>query len=154
ANYGGGSLAVLPIGPDGQLKPATCVIKHKGSGADKRRQEGPHAHAIVLDPAEKFAVAADLGLDKLMIYKYDAENGKLEPNDPPFAEVDPGAGPRHFAFHPSARFAYTNNEMASSVTAFKYDPQRGKLDKVQTVSTLPEDFRGSNSTAEIAMHPT
>lgn len=154
ANYGGGSVAVLPIGKDGSLKPPSCVIQHEGGGVNPRRQEGPHAHAVVLDAANRFAFVADLGLDKVMIYQYDAEKGTLEPNDPPFAAVEPGSGPRHFAFHPNGRLAFVNNEMTSTVTAFRYDPDRGALETIHTLSTLPEGFDGSrNSTAEIAVHP-
>jgi 6-phosphogluconolactonase len=154
ANYGGGSVAVLPIAEDGSLKPPSCVIQHEGTSVNKQRQEAPHAHAVVLDPANRFAFVADLGLDKVMIYKFDAEKGTLEPNDPPFAAVEPGSGPRHFAFHPDGRHAYVNNEMTSTVTAFRYDPDRGALETIHTLSTLPEGFDGAdNSTAEIAVHP-
>jgi 6-phosphogluconolactonase len=155
ANYGDGSVAVLPIAEDGSLKPPSCVIQHRGSSVDKRRQEGPHAHAVVLDAANRFAVVADLGLDKLMIYQYDAEKGTLQANDPPFATVEPGAGPRHFAFHPDGRYAYVNNEMASTVTAFRYDPDRGAFETIETLSTLPDGYdRSRNTTAEIAVHPS
>jgi 6-phosphogluconolactonase len=130
------------------------VIQHQGGSVNKRRQEGPHAHAVVLDAANRFAFVADLGLDKVMIYKFDAEKGTLEPNDPPFAAVEPGSGPRHFAFHPDGHLAFVNNEMNSTVTSFLYDPDRGTLRTVQTLSTLPDGFTGSNSTAEIAVHPS
>lgn len=153
ANYGSGSAACLPIAEDGRLKPASAVVQHEGSSINPRRQEGPHAHSINLDLNNRIAVVADLGLDKIMIYRFDAARGSLMPNDPPSVSVVPGGGPRHFAFHPNGRFAYTNNEMASSVTAFTYDGQRGALEPIQTISTLPEEFDGDNTTAEIRVHP-
>jgi len=154
ANYGGGSVAVLPIAADGSLKEPSCTIQHKGTGPDPKRQEGPHAHSINLDPAGRFAFAADLGLDKLLIYRLDPAKGTLTPNDPPSASVAPGAGPRHFAFHPNGRFAYVINEMAATVTAFAYDAERGALKELQTVPTLPAEFGGRRSTAEVVVHPS
>jgi 6-phosphogluconolactonase len=154
ANYTGGSVCVLPIGDDGKLGEATAFVQHKGSSVNKQRQAGPHAHSINLDAANRFAVVADLGLDKVLVYKYDAAKGTLEPNDPPAADLAPGAGPRHFAFHPDGKHAYVNNEMDSTVTAFDYDAERGILKKLGTVSTLPKDFKGNNSTAEVVVHPS
>ncbi len=154
ANYGDGSAAVLPIGPDGRLGPPSSVVHHRGSGPNPGRQEGPHAHSINLDAANRFAVVADLGLDKVMVYRFDAERGTLTPNDPPAAAVAPGAGPRHFAFHPNGRAAYVINELNSTVTAFRYDAARGVLTPVQTVSTLPPGFRGENFPAEVQVHPS
>ena len=101
ANYGGGSACSIPIQEDGSLGKATAVKQHKGSSVNKARQEGPHAHSINLDPANRFAFVADLGLDKVMIYKFDPAKGTLTDNDPPSVSVTPGSGPRHFAFHPS-----------------------------------------------------
>lgn len=155
ANYSTGSAAVLPIHSDGSLARPSSVVQHEGSGPNPKRQEGPHAHSINLDPAGRFAFVADLGLDRLFVYRFDAKSGKLAANDPPSARVAPGSGPRHFAFHPTGKFAYTNLEIASCVTAFTYDPARGVLTDVQTVSTLPPDFdRESNSTAEVQVHPS
>lgn len=154
ANYGTGNVAVLPIREDGSLGPATDVEQHEGSSVNPRRQAGPHAHSINVDPANRFAVAADLGIDKLLIYRFHAEGGTLTPNDPPFARVKPGAGPRHFDFHPGGQFAYVINELHSTVTAFSYDAQSGRLETLQTVSTLPDDFEGDNTTAEIQVHPS
>jgi 6-phosphogluconolactonase len=154
ANYGGGSVAVLPIGQDGRLGPATGFVQHTGSSINRSRQEAPHAHSVVLDSANRFAFVADLGLDKVLIYQYDAAQGMLAPNDPPFASVPPGSGPRHFAFHPSGRTAYVINELASTVTAFRYDAAKGSLEPLQTISTLPTDFTKTNSTAEIVVHPS
>jgi 6-phosphogluconolactonase len=154
ANYSGGSVACLPIGADGTLGEATSFVQHQGSSVDPQRQEGPHAHSINLDAANRFAFVADLGLDKILIYRFDATRGLLAPNDPPWAKVAPGAGPRHFAFHPSGRYAYVINEMGSTVTAFGYDAGRGALETIGTVSTLPEGFSGSSTTAEVQVHPS
>jgi 6-phosphogluconolactonase len=156
ANYSGGSVAVLPIGTDGKLGEATAFIQHAGSSANPQRQKEPHAHSINLDAANRFAFVADLGLDKVLVYKFDANKGTLVPNDPPFAMVNPGAGPRHFAIHPSQRFAYVINEMQCTVTAFNYDARRGKLNELQTISTLPVgvSVRPEFSTAEVQVHPS
>jgi 6-phosphogluconolactonase len=153
ANYGGGSVAVLPVGADGRLGEATAFVQHQGSSADRSRQEGPHAHSINLDAANRYAFAADLGLDKILVYRFDPARGSLAPNDPPFASVAPKSGPRHFAFHPNGRYAYVINEMASTVTAFSYDARHGALKDLQTLSTLPQGFSGNNSTAEVRVSP-
>jgi 6-phosphogluconolactonase len=155
ANYGGGSVASLPIDKEGKLGPATSVIQHAGSSVNKARQNEPHAHSINLDAGNRFAVAADLGIDKLLVYRFDAAKGTLAANDPPFCEVSPGAGPRHFAFHPAGRFAYVINELHSTVTALAFDADRGALEPIQTLSTLPEGEKvPGNSTAEVQVHPS
>lgn len=156
ANYGGGSVAVLPLAGDGTLKPATAFIQHTGSSIDPKRQAQPRAHSITLDPANRFAYAADLGIDKVLIYRFDGVQGSLAPNDPPFAAVRPGAGPRHFAFHPSGRFAYVINEINVTLTAFAADAGRGSLTELQTVSTLPEGqaVQTGFSTADVQVHPS
>jgi 6-phosphogluconolactonase len=154
ANYGGGSAAVLPIRADGSLAPSSTSIHHTGSSVNPQRQKEPHAHSINLDPANRHAFVADLGLDKVMVYDFDAARGRIAPNDPPHAAVKPGAGPRHFAFHPSGRWAYVINELDSTVTAFAYDSARGALRETQTLSTLPPDFTGRSYTAEVQAHPS
>ncbi|HEV2969459.1 MAG TPA: lactonase family protein [Pirellulales bacterium] len=153
ANYGGGSLAVLPIEKYGRLGKATAFVQHQGSSVDPQRQEGPHAHSISLDAANHFALAADLGLDKLFVYRFDPEKGTLTPNNEPWAKLARGSGPRHFVFA-GERFVYVINEMASTITAFAYDAEHGTLKSLQTVSTLPTGFSGSNTTAEIEIHPS
>lgn len=152
ANYGGGSVASLPIAEDGKLGAAASAIQHEGSSVNKGRQAGPHAHSINVDAGNRFAFACDLGLDKVLIYKLDPQTGKITPNDPPFAATPPGGGPRHFAFHPSGKYAYANLEMTSSVTAFAFDPAKGSLTELQTLSTLPQETKG-NSTAETQCSP-
>ncbi len=154
ANYGGGSVAALPIRDDGSLQEASAFIQHSGSSVNPKRQDAPHAHSINLSPDNRFAVVADLGLDQVLVYRFDAAKGSLAANDPPFARVRPGAGPRHFAFHPGGKYAYVINEIASNVTAFTWDAAGGVLKEAQTVSTLPEDFSGNNSTAEVVVHPS
>ena len=154
ANYSSGSLACLPLDAAGGLSSSSSFIQHQGMGSDPERQEGPHAHSINLDAAGRFAVAADLGLDKVFVYRFGANKGTLEANEPPSASVAPRSGPRHFAFDPAARFGYVINEMANTITAFAYDPAKGTLTEIQTISTLPADFRGKSYTAEVQVHPS
>ncbi len=155
ANYGGGSVASLPVKENGELEPAASFIQHEGSSINPRRQEGPHAHSANVDAGNNFVVVADLGLDKLMVYKLDAKKGTLTPSDPPYVSSNPGAGPRHFSFHPNGKFAYVCNEMQSSVTAYDYDAKQGVLTSLVTLSTLPEDYEDQgNSTAEALVHPS
>jgi 6-phosphogluconolactonase len=152
ANYGSGSHAGFPIGPDGKLGEATSEFQHSGSSVNPQRQKGPHAHCAAFSPHNRYVAIADLGLDKILIDRIGAD-GRLTPNSPPFAGVRPGSGPRHFVFHPNGRFAYVINEMASSITAFRWDSKRGALTEIETVSTLPTGFKGENTTAEIEIHP-
>ncbi len=153
ANYSGGSVIVLPVNQDGALGTAVSFSQHEGSSVHSR-QKGPHAHCINLDASNRFALCADLGLDRVMIYAFDAKNGSISPNgNQAFAKVSPGAGPRHFAFHPKLPFAYVINELDSTVTAFRWNSEQGMLTVLQSVSTLPEDFTGRSTTAEIAVSP-
>lgn len=154
ANYDGGSIADFPVLEDGRLGPASAFVQHTGHGANPRRQQSPHAHCIRADRNERYAVAADLGLDQLLVYHFDSKTGSLTPNRPPFAEIKAGSGPRHFAFDPSGKFLYLVNEMASTIYAFSYDEANGTLRPIQTVSTLPKSFRGTTYAAEIAVHPS
>ncbi len=154
ANYTGGSVAVFPVLEDGRLGDASAFVQHRGSSVNRERQEGPHAHSIEMSPDNRFAIAADLGLDELLVYRFGPANGTLAANNPPFARVSPGSGPRHFAFHPSGRFIYAVSEMGSMVTAFSYDAKGGVLHDLQTVSTLPTGFAGNNDDAEIEVHPS
>jgi 6-phosphogluconolactonase len=154
ANYSSGSVAVWPILEDGQLGPTSEVIQHHGSSVNPQRQEGPHAHSITLDPANRYAFVADLGLDKVMIYRLDLNQGKLIPNTQPWAQVKAGAGPRHFDFHPSGKYAYLINEIGSTMTAFAYDEAKGALTELQTLSTLPADFSGRSHCADVHVAPS
>jgi 6-phosphogluconolactonase len=148
-NYSSGSLAVFPIHPDGSLAESSDFIQHRGSGPNRQRQEGPHAHSIIFDPGEKFVLAADLGIDKIMIYRLDAAVGKLIPHKPPFLSVHPGAGPRHMVFHPNRQFFYVANEVDNTVTACAWDGEKGILEAFQTVPTLPAGFTGEDTVADI-----
>ncbi len=129
-------------------------MQHAGSGPNKERQEGPHAHYIATSADNRFVFVVDLGLDEIVIYRFDPATGSLTPNDPPFAKLAPGAGPRHLAFHPNGKFAYVLNEVNSTVTAFAYDSKNGSFSALQTLSTLPKDFTAHNDTAEIVAHPS
>ena len=149
ANYTSGSVCVLPIREDGSLAEATDVLQHHGSSSDPVRQSGPHAHAVTLDDTGRYAFVADLGLDKLMIYKFDAKRGKLEPGEEPWVEVAAGAGPRQLAMHSSGGYVYLINELNSTMTAFRYDNSKGTLREIQTLSTLPKDFEGANTCARV-----
>jgi len=148
ANYTGGNVAVLPIKRDGRLGPATDLKQHEGSSI-KEQQKGPHAHCIILDRAERHALAADLGIDKVLIYRFDERTGKLSPGKQPWAPLRPGAGPRHLTLHPSSKYVYVINELDSTVTTFKYDGVNGTLSPLDTVSTLPGDFSGSSYCADV-----
>jgi len=154
ANYANGSVCVLPIMDDGSLGDATDIVQHRGSSVNPKRQEGPHAHSVILDPSNRYAYVADLGIDKIMIYKFDSERGKLIPNDQPWTSTHPGAGPRHFTIHPNQRFAYVINELDSTITAFSFDSETGRLKPMQTISTLPEGYEGTNYPADIHVSPS
>jgi 6-phosphogluconolactonase len=156
ANYGGGSVAVLPLGADGSLKPSSSFVQHTGSSVNPQRQKAPHAHAVTLDPDNRFAYVPDLGLDKVLIYRFTPATGSIAAGDPPFAAVKPGAGPRHIAFTPSGRFGYVINELDCTITTFARDASRGELTAVQTVSTLPPGLPVAEgfSTAEVLVHPS
>ena len=154
ANYGSGSVAVLPVAANGTLGAASDVVQHSGSSVNRERQQGPHAHCVTIDRANRFVFVCDLGLDRIVVYRFDAARGTLTPHDPPFAPARPGAGPRHMVFRPDGRFAYVVNELNSTVTSFRYDADAGELHDIQTVSTLPEHFDGANSGAEIDVHPS
>ncbi len=153
ANYGSGSVEVFRIQSDGSLAAETAFVQHTGSSVNPSRQSEPHAHSINPSPDNRFAIAADLGMDKLVVYRFDPAAGSLAPNGPPFAKVKPGAGPRHFDFHPSGRFAYVVDELDSTVTAFTWDTGLGILNQIGTVSTLPKDFTAQNSGADLHVHP-
>jgi 6-phosphogluconolactonase len=152
ANYGTGSVSVLPIKADGRLGSATALQQHTGHGPNPSRQESPHAHSVVLDPANRFLFACDLGIDKVMIYAFDAAGGKLTLRG--WATLPPGSGPRHLAFSPDGRFAYVISELASTLMVYGYDSAHGELTPIQTVSTLPAGWTGINTAAEVRAHPS
>ena len=149
ANYNSGSLALFPLGAGGKLGAASAVVQHSGSSANRQRQDGPHAHEVVVSADNRFVLVPDLGADQVVIYRFDAAKGTL--GKPSFAKATPGAGPRHLAFRPDGRFVYVLNELAASITVLRY--KDGSLSELQTISTLPADFTGPKSGAEIAVHP-
>jgi 6-phosphogluconolactonase len=153
ANYGGGSVSAFPVRDDGTLGDASAFFQHAGASVNPSRQKGPHAHAVVVAPDNRFVLAADLGLDRVLTYRLDPAAGGLAAGDPPFSAIAPGSGPRHLAFRPDGKFVYVLAEIVSKVIAFRYDAGRGSMAELQAVSTLPEGFSGDNSGAEIATHP-
>lgn len=154
ANYGDGSCCSIPIKADGSLAEPASVHQHKGKSI-LPNQKGPHAHSINMDKANKFAFCADLGLDKVLVYRLDPKTGALSPNDPPAFNTPPGSGPRHFAFHPDGKTAYINGEMSMTLIACAYDAEKGVLTQKQVISTLPKDEkRKGGSTAEVVVHPS
>jgi len=154
ANYDSGNIASFPVMTDGTLRTASGFVQHSGSGRDKERQEGPHAHWIGTSPDDHFALVADLGLDEVIVYGFDSTTGTFMPSNNGFAKVNPGAGPRHIAFSPNGKFVYLLTEMESSVTAFSYNAKSGTLAKLQTLSALPAHYSGRKEAAEIAVHPS
>lgn len=153
-NYGTGSVAVYPILDGGGLGEASDVVQHEGSSIDPRKQAGPHAHSITIDPTNRYAFVADLGLDRVMSYELDLDRGKLVPNAVPWNQVKAGSGPRHFTFHPNGRLAYLINELNATMIAFAYDATRGTLTELQTVPTLPEGYTGKNWCADVHVAPS
>lgn len=149
ANYNGGNVTVFPIGSDGRLGTHSAFVQNAGSSVNPERQAAPHAHFIQVTGDNKFAMVADLGTDKIMIYKFDATTGSLEPGNPPFVKLDPGAGPRHFAFTSSGNFLYVLNELTSTLTVFNFESTTASLHPQQTISTLPDNFTGVNTASEI-----
>ncbi len=153
ANYGDGSTAAFPVRSDGTLGEASAFVEHTGSSINPARQAGPHAHSVNISGDNRFLIVTDLGLDKALIFRFDVAKGTLTQNEPAFAKVAAGSGPRHLALSPSGKFAYVLNEMTTTVTSLAYDKRRGSLREIQTISALPAGFSGTNSGAEIAAHP-
>ena len=156
ANYGGGSVASLPIQTDGSLKPAASVIEHEGASVHPKRQTKPYAHSIKVDPSNTFAYAADLGADRIFVYRLDPGAATLTPATPPAATMAPGSGPRHTALSANGRFLYAINELSLTVTVLARDAKTGALTEVQTIGTLPPGVAADPafSTAEVAIHPS
>ena len=153
ANYGGGSVAILPVRDDGSLGEASDFVQHEGSSVNPNRQGEPHAHSIMVSPNNTHAFAPDLGMDKIAIYQIDHGSGKLAAGAQPFMDVDPGEGPRHFDFHPNGPYAYVINELGNTIVSYDYDAEAGTLAATGSVSTLPENFDGTSHTADIHVHP-
>ena len=153
ANYTGGNVSVFPIRRDGRVGSASDHVQHEGSSVHEN-QKGPHAHCFLMDATNRFALAADLGADKVLVYRFDSAHGKIRPAHEPWASLKPGAGPRHLAFHPSGRYLFAINELNSSISVFTYNSGQGTLSEVQTISTLPADFSGNNSCADVHVSPS
>ncbi len=149
ANYTSGTAAAFPMLKDGGLAPASSIVTHHGSGPNHDRQEGPHAHCVAVSLDNRFVIVADLGIDRLMVYAFDAKNGTLTPAAHPFVEMVPGSGPRHIAFHPDGKNLYVITELTSTVVLLSYDASTGRMEPRQTVSTLPSEFHGENTAAEV-----
>ncbi len=149
----GGTIAVFAIQADGSFGERTAFDQHKGTSIDPSRQKQAYAHSIIVDPTNRFAIVCDLGLDKVFVYKFDEKTGTLAPNDPAFATVKPGSGPRHPIFHPNGKIVYVLHEMGSMITAFHWDSDKGALSAFQEISTLPADFKGTSACAEIRISP-
>ncbi|MEP7075839.1 MAG: lactonase family protein [Acidobacteriota bacterium] len=152
ANYMGGNAAVFPVRADGGLGESVSLVQHTGTGPNKDRQEAAHVHSVTLDAHERFAFVADLGVDKIVIYKFDAGTGKLSHHSDFSAK--PGSGPRHFTFHQNGKFAYLINELACTITVLSYDASAGALTEIQSLPTLPADFTDQNTCADIHIHPS
>jgi 6-phosphogluconolactonase len=151
ANYGSGSVASFALKSDGSIGEMADFHQHSGSSVNSKRQRGPHPHEAVMSPDNRFLFVPDLGLDKLFSYQLDTSTGKLTPNDPAFTAILPGFGPRHLIFGKSGKFAYLLGEMGSKVIALSYDAAHGKLTPIQTIATIPADFKGENNSAELAL---
>lgn len=149
AGYHTANVLVFPIAADGSLGHPTDIAQHHGSSVNPDRQDRPHPHSVTFDLAGRFALVCDLGTDRVYVYRFDADDGKLIPDAPPWATVPPGSGPRHLAFHPSGRFVFVINEILSTVSSFRYVPESGVLTPIETVSTIPEDFVGEPYTPDV-----
>lgn len=152
ANFGSGSVSVVRVRDDGSLGELTGFIQNVGRSVDPSIQSEPHPHSIVVSPDNRYAIVSDLGLDKVQIFRFDADTGRLLPPDPPFVTVYPGGGPRHFAFHPAGTFGYQLSEMSGIVDVLAWDPAQGTLKEIQRAHTVPHDFYGGNHSGEIEVH--
>jgi 6-phosphogluconolactonase len=154
ASYSSGMVMLLPIEDKGKLGEVADVVQHSGSGPNEKRQDGPHAHCIEADPSNRFAVAVDLGIDRLMVYRLDEPEKGLLPGDIPFFKMEAGSGPRHIAFHPDGSYAYVINELNSTAAALRFDPATGSFGMINVLSTAPDHFNGTNFAADIHIHPS
>ncbi|MBS0206034.1 MAG: lactonase family protein [Planctomycetes bacterium] len=153
ANYSTGNVAAFPVQADGSLAEAASFFQHAGSSVDPARQKGPYAHCFVISPDNRFAFAADLGLDQVLGYRLEPATAKLTPNQPPFVKTPAGAGPRHLTFSPNGKHVYVINELKNSVSLFDYATESGTLTERQTISTLPADFAGTSHCADLKITP-
>lgn len=152
ANYVGGNVTVLPVEADGSLGAPTHIVQHSGRGPNAARQEAAHAHCVIADPTNRFALVADLGVDRVMVYRLGGD-GRLSRMVGADAAMKPGAGPRHLVFHPAIALLYVANELDSTVTTLRFDADTGRLTTIGSVSTLPEGFTGQSFVADIHVSP-
>lgn len=153
ANYSTGSVASFAVNDDGSLGESASFVQHEGSSVNEARQQGPHAHCFVISPDNRFAFAADLGLDQVLCYRLNASTAKLSPNRQPFVRTPPGGGPRHLTFHPNGKHVYVINELANTITMYDYEAKAGMLVEQQTITTVPDDFDGTSHTADLTVTP-
>ncbi|MFL6620701.1 MAG: lactonase family protein [Povalibacter sp.] len=153
ANYGGGYVEVYATNADGSLAAQTAHVQHTGSSVHPERQTKPYAHWFAVTPDNRFALATDLGTDRIVVYRFDERTGALAPHDPAFIAASAGAGPRHIAWHPNGKQFYLIEELANAITLYAWDAAKGIGTALQTISTLPSGFSGANTAAEIAVHP-
>jgi len=154
ANYSDGAFSVFALDAEGRLSTRTARITIPGSSVNRDRQEASHAHCIVTDPTNRFALGVDLGADRIHVWRLDTTTGALEPHEPAFFAARPGAGPRHLKFHPNGRLAYVVNELDCTVSACTWDAARGVLTETQRIASLPAGFAGTNTSAELMIHPS
>ncbi len=147
------AVVVYPIEADGGLGAPACSVGHTGHGPNAERQEGPHPHCVMASPDNRFVLVPDLGIDRVVVYAFDAGTGQLAPAATPFAQMAPASGPRHLAWHPSGKFLYVTNELASSVTALAWDGAAGALRPLQTISALPDGWTGENHCSDVQVSP-
>src|SRR2546425_3387654 len=154
ANYAGGSVALLPIEANGALASAASVVQHTGKGPNAERQEAPHAHCILPDPSNRFALAADLGADRVFVYRLDLDGKSLRHVEGGDAVMRAGVGPRHLAFHPTLPLVFVANELDSTVATLRFDSARGALSLLDATSTVPAGWTGTNYPADIHVAST
>lgn len=154
SNFGSGSTSVIRVREDGSLGELSGFIQDVGRSVDPAIQFEPHTHSVVLSPDNRYAIVSDLGTDKVLIFRFDSETGRLSPPDPPFAKVYPGGGPRHFAFDPSGRFGYQLGEMSGAIDVYSWDPKAGKLTLIQRAQSVRHDYFDGNHSGEIDVHPS
>jgi len=153
ANYGSGDVSMIPTMPNGELEQApAAVAHHEGKSVVPKRQEAPHAHCIMPDPTGQWALAVDLGIDQVIAYKL--AKGTMDTSSPVVNKTHAGAGPRHIAFHPNGKWAYVSNELDSTITAWTWDADSGRLSEIESTTTLPADFTADNYPAEVLVHPS
>jgi 6-phosphogluconolactonase len=153
SNYGTGTMVVYPVNPDGSAGDSIQFLRYTGGSIDSSRQASPHIHSVMVSADNRYVYVADLGTDRVMIYSIDHSSGRLSPASTPWASTAPGAGPRHFTFHPKGPYVYVGEELGSTTSVFKRDPETGRMDEIQRITSLPDTYNDQNSIADIHMDP-